>query len=303
MNPFLRKKLIRPITLLSLIFTVFLAEYCYAQLNPLASQYFQNQYLANPALAGINGGLTLNGALRQQWSNIPGSPVTQALTADYRLKNKVGLGLNMYNENAGLIQRTRMVGSYAYHLPLTEKQQLHFGVSLGFMNQRLMQEQINGDQGDELVDQFNLRETYIDGDFGMAYTDDRLNVQAAIPNMKSFFGSDDNKVVDKSTFYSAVSYRWFFGTGLSSVTLEPKVVFRGVKGYDHLVDAGTNISMVNNQLIFTGLYHSSKSATLGIGLNYKKALSILGMYTTETAALRGLSSGNYEIGLRYRFEN
>lgn len=272
-----------------------------AQLNPLGSQYFQNQYQANPALAGMNGGLTLNGILRQQWSTIPGSPVTQAFTADYRLRDKVGLGVILFNEKAGLVQRTRMVGTYAYHLPLDEKQRLQFGVSLGFMTERIAPEQVNGDQDDQMLYRFNQRETYIDVDFGMAYTNDRLTVQAVIPNIKSFIGTEENTVADRATFCSAISYRWLFAEGLNAVTVEPKLVFRGVKGYDNLVDAGANITLINNQLAFSGMYHSSKSVTFGLGTHFKPSLSILGIYTTETAALRGYSSGNYEIGLKYNF--
>ncbi|HEY0897469.1 MAG TPA: PorP/SprF family type IX secretion system membrane protein [Sphingobacteriaceae bacterium] len=278
------------------------AQTSQAQLNPLGSQYFQNQYLANPAMAATSEGLTLSGGLRKQWSMIPGSPVTGSLTGEYRLKEKVGIGMNLYNEEEGLIQRTRMVGTYAYHLPLnTGGQSLHFGVSLGFANERVMNENLNGDQGDQSVGRFNQRETFVDGDFGVAYTGNRLSVQAALPNLKSFFGTDENNMVDRATFYSAVSYKWFFGAGLNGATLEPKAAMRGVKGYKNLFDAGANLTLINNQLILSGMYHSSESATFGIGVNYKNALSILGMYTTETAALRGYTSGNFEVGVRYNF--
>ena len=284
-----------------IIFALAITGKASAQLNPMGAQYFQNQYLANPAMAGINDGLTLNGGLRQQWSMIPGTPVTGAFTADYRAAEKVGLGINMYNEKAGLIERTRVMGSYAYHLPLSnENQELHFGVSLGFSSERVAQERLNGDAGDISVGRFNERETYVDGDFGIAYSDDRLNVQAAIPNMKSFFGTDDNNTVDRSTFYSAVSYKWHFGTGMTTGVVEPKIAYRGVKGHDNLLDVGANLSMINNQLILSGLYHSSQSATFGVGMNYKGTLSILGMYTTETAALSAYTNGNFEIGVRYK---
>ncbi|HEY0896332.1 MAG TPA: type IX secretion system membrane protein PorP/SprF, partial [Sphingobacteriaceae bacterium] len=193
-------------------------------------------------------------------------------------------------------------GSYAYHLPLnTDGQALHFGVSVGFASERVMNENLNGDQGDQSVGRFNQRETFVDGDFGAAYTDSRLSIQAALPNLKSFFGTDENKAVDRSVFYSAVSYKWFFGTGVNSGTIEPKVAFRGVKGHDNLIDAGANLSLINNQLMLSGMYHSSQSATFGVGVIYNKALSILGMYTTETAALRGYTNGNFEVGVRYNF--
>jgi type IX secretion system PorP/SprF family membrane protein len=273
----------------------------HAQLNPLSTQYFLNQYLANPAMAGIQEGVNMNLALRQQWSVVPGAPSSQALTADFKMNNKIGLGLNMFNETAGLIKSTRVMGTYSYHLPLdNEDDQVHFGVSLGFMNQRVSNEDINGDPNDAAVGRFNDREIYIDGDFGFAYTSSRMTLQAALPNLKSFFGSDENDIIDRSTFYSAASYKWKFGEGGMAGIVEPKVVYRGVKGYDNLVDAGANLTMLNNQLTFTGMYHSSKSATFGLGFNYH-SMFIQGMYTTETAALQGYTNGDFEVGLKYRY--
>ncbi|NEU06789.1 type IX secretion system membrane protein PorP/SprF [Flavihumibacter sp. R14] len=284
---------------LILVLTAGITDKAMAQLDPMGAQYFQNQYLANPALAGLDEGLVLNGGFRKQYSTIPGSPTTQTFTAGYQMSNRVGWGLNFYNDAAGLIKKTRAVGSYAYRLPLNnEGSQLHFGISLGFMNERIAFEDIEGDQGDITVGRFNQRETYVDGDFGMAYTDSRLNIQAAVPNMKSFFGTDENTTVDRATFFSSLSYKLFFGEG--STTLEPKVVYRGVKGHDNLVDAGANLMMSNGQLIFTGMYHSSQSATFGMGINYNKTLTLMGMYTTETAAMQTYANGNFEIGLKYR---
>src|SRR5690349_19861400 len=77
-----------------------------AQILPLNAQYFQNRYLVNPSMAGINEGFNINGGFRKQWSNIPGAPITQSITLDQQL-NKVGWGVNFYNEKSGGIQRTK----------------------------------------------------------------------------------------------------------------------------------------------------------------------------------------------------
>lgn len=79
---------------LILLISVINAQILKAQLNPMSAQYFNNQYLGNPAMAGM-GGLNLNMGVRKQWSTIPGSPSTQSLSADYAMSNKAGLGLNL----------------------------------------------------------------------------------------------------------------------------------------------------------------------------------------------------------------
>ena len=269
-----------------------------AQLNPLSAQYFTNQYLINPAFAGADQGLKLNGAYRKLWSNVPGSPLTQNLTADYGF-NKVGLGLTVNNESAGLQRQTRVVGSYAYHLPLNDNgQQLHFGVSLGFMSQRLENADIYGNPNDPTVGQYNDRKTYLDGDFGVAYTSDKLNVQAAIPNLKSVLKKDVIKLADVATFYTAVSYKINLSEGIEGMDVEPKVAYRGVKGFDNIWDAGAQFSITNKQVMLLGMYHSTKNATFGLGMDYKKKYLISGTYTTQTSALSSYTNGSFELNLR-----
>lgn len=269
-----------------------------AQLAPMGVQYFQTQYLANPAMAGIENGTNLNIGYRQQWNNMPGAPVKQYLAGEFHMNDKVGLGVNLYNDNAGLLKQTRITGTYAYHLPLNnEGQKLHFGLSAGYMDERISTEDLVGDPNDVAVDRFNQRKAYVDGDFGVAYTSDRLNVQAALPNLKSLLQKDDNNTIDRSTFYSAISYKWSFGEAMNMVILEPKFCFRGVYGYDNIADIGANVRIANNKLNFTGMYHTTKSTTFGCGFNYE-SLALFGLYSTENTALQGDANGVFEIGLK-----
>ena len=178
--------LLLTITLLSLT-----GNKAQAQLNPLSSMYFLNQYQANPAYAGLNDGLNVNVNYRKQWSNIPGAPSTQVVTADYKM-NKVGLGVNFFNEKAGSLQRTKAVATYAYHLPLNgENQKLNFGASVGIMKEQVDYSGVNGDISDPNITQFNNKGSLFDGDFGVAYTSNKLSVEAAIPNIRSFIKQED----------------------------------------------------------------------------------------------------------------
>lgn len=274
-----------------------------AQLNPMGALYFQNQYLSNPAMAGSAKGLNLYTGFRQQWSRIPGAPVMQTFTGDYELNAKVGLGLNVYNDQAGLLKRSRTVLSYAYHLPLNnDDRKLSFGLSLGFMNERISNEDIIGDIGDLNVSRYSQRDTYLDGDFGLAYTSNKLSIQAVLPNMKSNFKRDlSTNPVDRSTFFSAISYQVQLGAD-GGLGIEPKVAYRGLKGFHNIMDAGANLSFANNQVNFFGMYHSSKSATFGLGLNYR-AMGFNAIYTTATTALSSYTIGSFEIGLKLNLLN
>lgn len=283
---------------LALLLVVFTGSNSYAQLNPLAAQYYTNRFLINPAYAGSTDGVKVNAAYRKLWSNVPGSPLTQSITADYG-KGKVGVGLNVYNESAGLQRQTRVTGTYAYHLQLgEEQQQLHFGVSLGFMSQRLENSDIYGNPNDPMVGQYNDRKTYLDGDFGLAYTSSTLSLQASIPNLKSVLKKDVIKLADVTTFYAAGSYRFKLTEGMEGMDLEPMVAYRGVQGFDNIWDAGAQLEIANQQVFITGMYHSTKNATFGLGMDFRKKYLVSGNYTTQTSALSGYTNGSFELNLR-----
>ena len=284
-------------TVILLLMVMLFRQQAIAQLNPMGALYFQNQYLGNPALAGT-GGLNLNMGFRKQWNTIPGSPFTQSLTADYGVTDKAGVGLSFNNEKSGLFNRARTVGTYAYHLPLNaNNDRLSFGLSLGFMNERINSDDLNGDPNDLSVASYNQRSTYLDGDFGMAYSTGKLNIQIALPNLKGILKQDEVRgTVDRSTFFSAISYKIQTGVS-SSLQIEPKAVYRGVNGLDNILDLGANLSYAGNKVNLFGMYHSTQSATFGLGMNYQN-FGFGGMYTTSTSALSGYTNGNFELNLK-----
>lgn len=289
-------------SLLTAISVFLLAATAKAQLNPAGASYFMNQYLANPAYAGSQKGLLLNGGLRKLWSGIPGSPEQQYLTADYGAAGKrVGIGLLFTSEKTGVIRSTRTMASYAYHLPLgVGGQQLNFGISLGLQNQDIDISQIEGDIDDVQAARYNDQKTYMDGDFGLSYTSGKFSLQTNLPNLKNIFNKDFYEGANRNTFMAAASYKWRSSgdAGLPSAwSLEPKVVYRAVRGHDDIVDAGAQLSFAGDLVNVVYMYHTSQSSSVGLGMQYKR-YQIQGMYTTNTAAIRNYVNGSFEVGLR-----
>lgn len=282
--------------------SLFMGNAASAQLNPLGATYFQNQYLANPAMAGFNQGLDADLAYRKQWSTIPGAPETQAVTVSYGSSKRAGLGLSVFSDGAGLQKNTRVMGTYAYHLPVSADNKISFGLSLGVMNERLMNEEISSVSGqpDRSVSKYAQREAFVDGDFGLAFTSKRLTLQGAIPNMKSFFKRDQRQggVVDQDLFMTAASYKFFFPSALDGMGLEPKIVYRKVMGYKSIADIGANATLANSAVNVMAMYHTSRSTTLGMGVKYKSLMQINGIFTSGTAALRNYVNGNFELNLK-----
>ena len=268
-----------------------------AQLNPMAAQFYLNQYLGNPAYAGIDSGLNINLGFRSQWLSLPGGPKSQAITGEYRF-SKVGVGINLYNEKSGLIGQTRVVSSYAYHVALNDNNHyLHLGVSLGVLAERINYDEVNGAQGDANISQLNQRDSYIDGDFGAAYTTSRLSIQGAFTNIKNLFTNDYRRAAEQATFYTAASYHFDLAEYAPQLYLEPKIGYRRVNGYASTWNAGTSIATIDNKLLAFAMYQSTRNTTFGFGVRYQ-ALTIQGMYTTEPAPLRGTLGGSFELNLK-----
>ena len=145
-----------------------------SQQLPMYSQYMMNRFLLNPAVAGYDGLTTINLTAREQWIGRPYSPRTVALSFDSRLlrslfspgpdkrrianlfsSGNVGVGAYIYNDRSGLIERTGMQVSYAYHL-IMQEHQLSFGISLTGFQMKLDEQRIELEESyDPLTAQYN----------------------------------------------------------------------------------------------------------------------------------------------------
>lgn len=268
-----------------------------AQVSPLGAQYFQNRYLANPAMAGAEQGFRLNVGYRVQGGNMPGSPKTTSVSTDYR-KNKVGLGLSLYKEQSGLLDQTKFVGTYAYHLPLSDdSKQIHFGISVGAFSDRLNLQAMQGSANDQTALQFNDRPTRLDGDFGFAYTDEQLTLEGALSNLRQQMGSENSNYVGYNTFYVAASYVM----AMKGLTMTPKVAYRGMHQYKNLLDAGFEALVLERQVGVTGFYHSNNSFTAGLNYEHKQQLRFMFLYTSGTSAVQNYTNDMFELGMQVNF--
>lgn len=253
-------------------------------------------------MAGLDKGLNINLNYRQQWTSFPGAPTTGSLTADMQPTDKVGVGINITDEQAGIIRTTRAMATYAYHLPLSaQKGQLSFGLSLGMNDSRINYSKINGDISDEEISMYNQLKPYVDGDLGIAYTNERLYIGGALPNLKeTFFKSSDERAgADRLIFITAASYKLAINGSAQGFTLQPLAALRIVKGYKDIVDAGINFTLENYGLYLQSIYHSNETLALGFGLD-KQNYALSFNYTMETGQLRNYTKGGFELGIKLK---
>jgi type IX secretion system PorP/SprF family membrane protein len=290
------------------LFTVMLilsVNCCKAQLNPYQAIYYQNRYLANPAMAGLDGGLSINLAYQQQWSSFPGSPKAQSLTAEYQATDKVGLGLNINDDQSGVFRQTRVMGTYAYHLPLGElNQKLNFGLSLGINDSRINFSAVNGDLTDIELSKYNQRGPFVDGDLGLSYTSNNLFIGGILPNLNTtiFNRAGQKEDIDRTVFITMVSYKIKITSETDAFSLEPLATYREIKGFNNIFDLGANFKMNNYHLDLQAIYHSNDN--FGFGFIFDQHNYAINFdYNVYTGQITNYTNGAFEIGLKLRLLN
>jgi type IX secretion system PorP/SprF family membrane protein len=298
---FMRLFAIRSILFLSIVLLV--TNRANAQLNKFEAMYYQNQYLGNPAMAGLNKGLNVNLGFQRQWDDVPGNPVMMYATGEYNPNSRAAYGLNFSSDRAGLITNSRILGTFAYHLPLdSDDRKLNFGLSFGARFLSLDKSKINGNIDDPSIQNFDEGGA-LDGDFGISYTTKLLTIQAAVPNLNNTFFKNDNgerRYVDSQIFYSAVSYKIYVSSRINDFNIEPLVAFRGIRGYKDIVDVGANFTMPEYNMNISAMYHTNEVISGAFGITLDK-LGIFLSYSSFIGNTGAFANDGFELGLRYQF--
>ncbi len=93
---------------------------------------------------------------------------------------------------------------------------------------------------------------------------------------------------------SAISYK----ISSSDWQLQPKLMYRGVRNYNDILDFGAELRVLSEQLGFMSMYHTNKSMSYGLSYQNPKQWQLLMLYNTPTQALKSYANGTFEIGLQ-----
>ncbi len=183
------RQILKSVSFLIVFFTA-AAPSAFCQQMPLYSQYMFNRFLINPAIAGLDGYTTVNLTAREQWLGLKNSPKTHSVSAQTRLLpnnfitkvlpvhrkpnvssrgGRVGLGVNVFNDKSGIINRTGFQFTYAYHLPF-EESELSFGLTASAHQFSINRQNVVTDTDDKLISRSSLNIFTPDFSLGLFYT-------------------------------------------------------------------------------------------------------------------------------------
>ena len=127
--------------LIKYLLLLFVAESIGQELNlPVFTQYLaDNNFVVSPTYAGIGDNLKIRANGLTQWVVIKGAPDNQSLYADFRIADRSGVGLSLYNDKNGNTIQKGLKISFAHHLILDyySKQYLSFGISYNLNSFRI----------------------------------------------------------------------------------------------------------------------------------------------------------------------
>ena len=108
--------------------------------DPVFNQYNQTQVFLNPSCAGNDTCLRISSLYRNQWPNMSGNYVTQAIAIDQYINSiHGGLGLTVLYDEAGQnsLRTTFITGMYSYQKSLTENLNIHAALSASYFQKSL----------------------------------------------------------------------------------------------------------------------------------------------------------------------
>ncbi|TDO94906.1 type IX secretion system membrane protein PorP/SprF [Flavobacterium sp. 245] len=168
---------------------------CYSQelSLPVFTQYLaDNPFVISPAFAGIGDNLRIRANGLSQWVGIKDAPNNQSLYADFRVLDRSGIGINIYNDKNGYTRQTGAKVSFAHHIILDyySKQYLSFGISYNFNNF-----QIDTDKFNTTIEQPNLDPAVTDNRYT---SNSNFDVSALYRNKKFYLSFNANNIFKKN---------------------------------------------------------------------------------------------------------
>ena len=319
--------------------SVILCNTDYAQQRPYYTQYILNNYLINPAVAGIENYWDIKASHRMQWVGLQDAPVTTYLTiqgplhkSDYerenassfhapganprgiaywqdyqKAENHAGVGLTILNDATGPLNRFAVYGTYAYHVGIAPHTSLSGGFSVGITQMSLNASQLSfATPVDPAVGSsgiLNKIKPDISAGLWLYSRDYFLGIaaQQIIPEPITY--SNNSVSVQNSNLvphlFLSAGYRMMLDPDF---TLLPSVMFRFVNPLPVGIDL--NAKLQYQDIIWFGASYRMNdgyAAMLGVNLNYK--FNIGYSYDFTTSPLNTVSKGTHEILIGFLLGN
>ncbi|WP_310594212.1 type IX secretion system membrane protein PorP/SprF [Flavobacterium sp.] len=276
---------------------------------PVFTQYLaDNNFVLSPTFAGIGDNLRIRANGLTQWVGIKDAPQNQSLYADFRLANRSGIGLSLYNDSNGNTFQTGAKFSFAHHIILDyySKQYLSFGLSYNINSFKIDISKFNTTYEIPILDPSITNNRAISNnnfDVGLLYRNKgfymSFNASNILPKTKDNYLGIEPSLVLNYQLYSgyviknsynrnveiepSVYYQYFAGDQRSTTDINLK--YRRYNSYDDYYWAGISYRGVNDQVfkpLNIGPMAGFKKSNFYFGYSYQITLNQLAAYNSGT---------------------
>ncbi|UII25931.1 type IX secretion system membrane protein PorP/SprF [Fulvivirga maritima] len=276
-----------------------------AQQYPVYSQYIFNPLVINPAVAGSHVQVSATAMYRNQWVNFDGAPKTFSFSAHTSLlKNKIGVGMLVANDQIGSYNNNSVFGSYAFIIR-SGMGTFSMGLQAGFNLTSADFSDLN------LVDPGDASFSTFDNKFkpnfgaGVYYSNDLFFAGFSVP----FILTNSVDLTDTEDLVNGVKEaRYYYLHGgmmlplsrMKTVVFNPAILVRAQEGQPLSMDL--NAGFIFYDVFSVGAsYRNVDAIVTYIQLKISDSLNFGYSYDWTSSDINQYSAGTHEFSLNYRF--
>ncbi len=308
-------------------------SFFYAQQIPQYSQFQRNQFVINPAAAGVYDFVDVTLGGRWQWLGVADAPKTSYLAVSVPLnfkpkyynpgirtssgpitnpeiktgKLKHTIGAQVLADQYGAFRKLSFSGTYALHLPISKKLNLSFGIKAGLSNNAFLADKA------QVLNIMNPSLTYTDATYNSYLSNQsNKNIMEIGSGLylygKRFFAgiSADQLTRDlvqfgngTANFNPQMHYNVVAGYKIKTgenLTLTPSVLLKYMRPAPVSIDV--NMQIEYNEWLWFGLGYRHTDAVIGmLGMNISNRFKFGYSYDFTLSKFNNYSSGGHELTL------
>ncbi|MDA3822464.1 MAG: type IX secretion system membrane protein PorP/SprF [Bacteroidales bacterium] len=272
---------------------------------PHFSQYMFNEFILNPALAGVDDYYQIRTNHRFQWVGMTDPPLTNSISFyGPHPSMDMGFGGSIYSDVTGPTSRTNISGSYGYNIAINQDMRLSMGLSLSLLQYKIDGAQLTPEDPSDMFIQGVVSTSYVpDAGVGVyLYHDDfyvGFSAAQLLNNKLSIFKEKTGLNRLKTHFYVTGAYRFEVDPDW---VVEPSAIIKVTAPALYRFEVNAKVEW-------------TKMAWLGVGYRFHDAISIMAGYNYDDkfyfgyaydigiTDLRKYNSGSHELMIGYRFND
>ena len=277
----------------------------WGQQMPHYTQYMFNDFVINPAIAGVHPYYQIRTNHRFQWVGLTDPPLTNSISFyGPHAKLDMGYGGYIYNDVTGPTSRTGFTGTYAYNIAITEDIRLSMGIYASMMQYRVDGTQLKPkDVSDPNL--LNMVSTSYMPDAGLGaylYAENfyvGLSLAQLLNNQVKIFENKDGLNRLKTHINLTGGYRYDIDDDWA---LEPSLMLKGTAPKELSFDITARVEW--KKMVWGAVsYRLQDAVSILIGYSHENTLIFGYSYDIGITTLRKYNTGTHEIMIGYRFND